>query len=101
MIDQLSSPFLLSPTLSKALYAPHAMCIYCQTHAALYLIPWKARLHQRFFIFQQRNAGILSIRKEVVPEAKSRHPAKEVKVVIYEKVRGSKLYAVQTTSEIV
>jgi hypothetical protein len=51
---------------------------------------WKVCPHQQFLPFhQQRNAAILSIRKEVVPEAKGRHPAKDVKAVMDGKVRRS------------
>jgi len=60
----------------------------------------KAYLHSgssRFIHHQQRIAGILSIRKEAVPEAKRRHPARDVKVVMDENVRRSKL-GVETTS---
>ena len=46
---------------------------------------------------QQKNADILSIRKDVVPEAEGRHPTKHVKVVMDEKVRKSKL-GVETPS---
>jgi len=39
---------------------------------------------------QQKNADILSIQKDVIPETKGRHPAKDMKVVMDEKVVRSK-----------
>jgi len=64
---------------------------------------WK-RAFTPYFIHQpQRNAGILSMRKDAVPGAEGRHPAKDVKVVMdenIEKVRRSKLCARQTTSDL-
>jgi len=51
----------------------------------------------RFIHRQQRIADILSTRKEAVPEGKGRHPARDVKMVMDEKVRRSKL-GVETTS---
>jgi len=64
---------------------------------------WK-RAFTSYFIHQphwQRNAGILSMRKDAVPGTEGRHPAKDVKVAMdenIEKVRRSKLCARQTTS---
>lgn len=51
----------------------------------------------RFIHRQQRIADTLSTRKEAVPGTKGRHPARDVKVVVNEKVRRSKL-GVETTS---
>ena len=52
----------------------------------------------RFIHQQQRNAGILSMRKDVIPEAKGRHPAKDVNVAMDEKVRRSSKLGVATPS---
>lgn len=60
----------------------------------------KVYLHHgssHFIHHQQRNVGILSIQKDVAPEAKSSRSAKSVKVVMVEKVRKSKL-GIETSS---
>jgi len=63
---------------------------------------WNVCLHQSFFLFHPPAAEKCRHPvhpKEVVPGAKGRHTAKGVKVAMDEKVRRSKVCALQTAIE--